>query len=222
MKTNQVMIRKIGNLEVNQRTSDSMFNATKLLKQWNREMGMKKEVADFFKLDSVKEFISALIIEENFTGDDSPYVKSKASRGVNAGTWMHPILFTKFAMWINPRFEVKVLKFVYDNLIAFRHDVGDDYKILCSALDAIGVIEYKYAIMQINKKVFGYHEKGMRNIATVDELNKLRDEQTFLVKLVEGKFITTAEQFFTSYNSPEWMIRANQLAIDTAEFFTIK
>ncbi|MBC7407182.1 MAG: KilA-N domain-containing protein [Arcicella sp.] len=39
-------------------------------------------------------------------------IKSKANKGVNAGTWMHPILFIDFAMWINPKFKVKVLKFV--------------------------------------------------------------------------------------------------------------
>ncbi|MCQ4921326.1 KilA-N domain-containing protein, partial [Phocaeicola vulgatus] len=27
--------------------------------------------------------------------------------------WMNPLLFIKFAMWIKPAFEVKVLRFVY-------------------------------------------------------------------------------------------------------------
>ncbi|WP_297644192.1 hypothetical protein [uncultured Bacteroides sp.] len=27
---------------------------------------------------------------------------------------MNPLLFIKFAMWITPTFEVKVLRFVYD------------------------------------------------------------------------------------------------------------
>ena len=35
MKTNQNMIRKMGDFEVVQRTKDGMFNATGLLKQWN-------------------------------------------------------------------------------------------------------------------------------------------------------------------------------------------
>ena len=35
MKTNQEMVRKMGNFNVVQRTSDGYFNATYLLKQWN-------------------------------------------------------------------------------------------------------------------------------------------------------------------------------------------
>lgn len=34
---------------------------------------------------------------------------------------MHPLLFIDFAMWLNPAFKVKVLKFVYDELIKFRN-----------------------------------------------------------------------------------------------------
>lgn len=30
--------------------------------------------------------------------------------------WMHPYLFTKFAMWLDPKFELDVIKTVYDNL----------------------------------------------------------------------------------------------------------
>jgi len=47
------------------------------------------------------------------------------SRGKNGGTWMHPILFIDFAMWINPKFKVKVLKFLHDKLIKHRIDTGD-------------------------------------------------------------------------------------------------
>lgn len=40
---------------------------------------------------------------------------------------MHPILFVKFAMWLNPRFEVQVIKFVYDQMLKYRNDAGDAY-----------------------------------------------------------------------------------------------
>lgn len=30
--------------------------------------------------------------------------------------WMHPSLFIKFAMWLDPKFELDVIKTVYDNL----------------------------------------------------------------------------------------------------------
>nr|UWI02335.1 MAG: KilA-N domain [Bacteriophage sp.] len=44
MKTNQIMIRPMGEFKVVQRTKDAFFNATELLKQWNQLKGMRKEV----------------------------------------------------------------------------------------------------------------------------------------------------------------------------------
>ena len=74
MITNQVMKRPMGNFLVEQRTKDSMFNATNLLKQWNefvehnddtQKVGyVKKDLDDFFNNKGIKEFINALMEEE--------------------------------------------------------------------------------------------------------------------------------------------------------------
>lgn len=114
------MIRPMGEFKVTQRTKDGFFNATDLLKQWNNAgLGNQKEMKHYFENKSTGEFIKALISEEDLHGKNSAYVKSKASRGENAGTWMHPLLFIDFAMWLNPSFKVKVLKFVYGEMIKF-------------------------------------------------------------------------------------------------------
>lgn len=101
MKTNQIMIRPMGEFKVIQRTKDAFFNATDLLKQWNKLKGMKKEVSDYFDLSSTKEFIYTIMERENYDTGNYPYHKSRANKGDNAGTWMHPLLFIDFAMWIN-------------------------------------------------------------------------------------------------------------------------
>ena len=41
MKTSVIMIRKMGDFDVHQRTKDGYFNATTRLKQWNEKHGMK-------------------------------------------------------------------------------------------------------------------------------------------------------------------------------------
>ena len=66
MKTNQIMIRPMGEFKVTQRTKDAFFNATELLKQWNQLKGMKKEVNDYFGLSSTKEFIYTIMERENY------------------------------------------------------------------------------------------------------------------------------------------------------------
>lgn len=168
MITNQVMKRPLGKFMVEQRTKDSMFNATNLLKQWNEVSGEKKEITKFFDNDNTKEFISALLEEEKLDTQKSAYVKSKARLDRGGGTWMHPILFVKFAMWLNPRFEVQVIKFVYDQMLKYRNDAGDAYKELGTSICKIVNKKFMPVAMckvakAINCVVFGKHEHEMRN-----------------------------------------------------------
>jgi hypothetical protein len=53
---------------------------------------------------------------------------SKTSKGKNGSTSLHPVLFVKCAMYLSPRFEYHVLKFVSDEMIKYRNDAGDNYR----------------------------------------------------------------------------------------------
>lgn len=165
MKTNQEMVRNMGMFTVIQRTKDGMFNATDLLRQWNASTGERKEIFKFFENENTKQFIDALMIEEKLNTQNSAYLKT---RGKNGGTWMHPILFIKFAMWLNPRFEVQVIKFVYDQMIRYRNDAGDAYRELSSAVMKIVPKDFMPKAMQkigeaLNWIIFNQHEKMLRN-----------------------------------------------------------
>lgn len=168
MKTNQIMIRQMGEFSVKQRTKDGFFNATELLKQWNRVSGMKKEVTKFLDLGSTSELVKIIMEREDLHTQDSTYVKSRASRGDNAGTWMRPVLFIDFAMWINPSFKYDVIKFVYDDMIRYRNLAGDSYKELASAISKIVPKTFIPKAMQkvgeaLNWIVFDSHEPLLRN-----------------------------------------------------------
>lgn len=182
MKTNQEMVRYIDNLSVIQRTSDGYFDGGELLRQWNSVKGNEQRKMDEFLLAKrTGDFIDALIAEEreNGLGENSPKIdnqvvkKSKAKEKGKAGrpkeqVWMHPFLFTKFAMWINPRFEVKVIRFVYDEMIRYRNDAGDAYKELSAAVMKIVPKDFMPKAMQkvgeaLNWIVFNNHEKMLRN-----------------------------------------------------------
>lgn len=199
----------MGCFSVEQRTKDGMFNATALLKQWNESAGEKKEIKKFFENQSTKEFIAALIEEENLDGQKSAYVKSKASRGKNVGTWMHPILFVKFAMWLNPRFEVQVIKFVYDQMIFFRNEAGDAYKALASAVARIVKPNFmKVAMKQIaeglNWCIFNQHETAIRNQhGTEAKMRELFELERRVASLIDDGFITCQEEIM-SYLRKQW------------------
>ena len=165
MKTNQEMIRPMGEFRVVQRTKDGFFNATELLKQWNVSNNSKKELKHYFENQSANELINTIVERENLNSRNSAYL---GSRGKNGGTWMHPILFIDFAMWINPSFKYDVIKFVYDEMIKFRNLAGDAYPSMCRAArsimpESIFREKVKDLARSLNIIVYGRHESEMRN-----------------------------------------------------------
>lgn len=191
------MVRKMGVFDVNQRTKDGMFNANSLLKQWNVANDSKKEIKDYFENKSTQEFIDVLKNDESTIGGIVPMIKSRASKGENAGTWMHPYLFIDFAMWINPKFKFEVIKFVYDELIKYRNDAGDNYV----SLSASGVKLKGYDFIEVAKAmqwiVFGRTGKELRQTATQKELVELNDLQSKLSFAIDMGYITTYPQLLS-------------------------
>jgi hypothetical protein len=194
----------MGQFQVQQRTKDGMFNATALMKQWNNYVEnlhgensayVKKEIKKFFENDNTKEFIEALIEEEKLDTQNSAYVKSRAREDRGGGTWMHPILFVKFAMWLNPRFEVKVIKFVYDEMIKYRNEAGDAYKELSAAIYTIvdkSQMPSRMAEVSkgINYVVFGEHRNMIRNDkGTEQDQRKLYEMERKVASLINDGFL---------------------------------
>lgn len=197
MKTNQIMTRQLANFKVEQRTKDGYFNLTGLLNSWNSETGAKKELKDYFGNKATQEFIKALEEEENLKGEKSPYL---ASRGKNGGTWGHPLLFIDFAMWLNPAFKVKVLKFVSDQMLSYRNEAGEAYKMLASAVSNIvpknSIREYMETIAKgLNWIIVGRHGKMVRNEYGTEEKQKeyfLLEKQVAM--LINDGFLKTGDE----------------------------
>ena len=194
MKTNQIMIRKMGQYKVQQRTSDGKFNATTLLKQWNTTFRMKKEIADFFKLEQTKGFLEVMEVEENLNTGDPPYL---ATRGKQGGTWMHPVLFVKFAMWINPRFEYFVIRFVYDQLIEYRHSAGDQYRGLARSMTMFESVDYAKVAKALNYIVFGIHHQDLRQSASQKQLKTLTNLQEKLAFAINMGYIKSYDELMS-------------------------
>lgn len=216
MKTNNVMVRPMGQFKVEQRTKDGMFNATALLKQWNEHVldtqnsgYVKKDMDDFFNNKNVKEFIEALMSEEKLNTKNSAYLKSKARADRGGGTWMHPILFIKFAMWLNPRFEVQVIKFVYDQMLKYRNDAGDAYKELGSAISNVVDKSFMAAAMSniskaINYIVFGEHYSLIRNDKGTEEMQReLFEMERKVSQLIFDGFLNTYDEVM-NYLRKKW------------------
>ena len=199
MITNQIMKRPLADFTVEQRMKDGYFCLTGLLNNWNLKMGTKKELKDYFENKATQEFVKALADEENLHGDKSPYVKSKARLDRGGGTWGHPLLFIDFAMWLNPHFKVKVLKFVSDQMLTYRNEAGDAYKQLSSAMSKICTPHQMKRYMPIlgkgiNYIVAGHHEHQLRNEYGTEEKQKEYFElEKQVAMLVNEGFLRTPE-----------------------------
>lgn len=199
MITNQIMKRPLADFTVEQRTKDGYFCLTGLLNNWNLKMGTKKELKDYFENKATQEFVKALADEENLHGDKSPYVKSKARLDRGGGTWGHPLLFIDFAMWLNPHFKVKVLKFVSDQMLTYRNEAGDAYKQLSSAMSKICTPHQMKRYMPIlgkgiNYIVAGHHGHQLRNEYGTEEKQKDYFElEKQVAMLVNEGFLRTPE-----------------------------
>ena len=200
MKTNNVMVRPMGDFQVQQRTKDGMFNATALIAQWNAASGQKKALAHYFENANTTEFIKAIEEEEHFTCRNSVYVKSKARADRGGGTWMHPLLFIDFAMWLNPSFKVKVIKFVYDEMIKYRNEAGDAYKQLSAAVATLVEKPFMAGAMStiskaINFCVFGDHHKMIRNERGDEKLQRsLFELERKVADLITDGFLKDFDQ----------------------------
>lgn len=218
MKTNQVMKRQMGVFAVYQRTNDGFFNATDLLKQWNESRPDKKrELDNFWKSTNLSELMSEIAENElNITSVDFTVLKKTLSKASKArfdrggGTWMHPILFIKFAMYLDTRFEYHVLKFVSDQMLQYRNEAGEAYKVLAKAVSNLvgdsNLPKFLPNIAKaINHIVFGEHSTMIRNeYGSEKKQRELWALERKLADLVEDGFITTYDQMI-DYLRKKWI-----------------
>ena len=218
MKTNVNIVRRLNDFEVIQRTKDSMFNATELLRQWNTSVKQEKRTDHFLGLSQTKEFLKVLAKEEGLNTrnhadscESTCYKiqKGNKSKSILDQYWMHPYLFIKFAMWLNPKFEYHVIKFVYDELVKNRHLSGDYYNKLCSLLGQFNDTDFREVGRVLNFVVFNDHEKEKRNSATPEQQDDLQQLERDMCNYIELGFIQSFAQFKQAMRK-EWRKRHAQ------------
>jgi hypothetical protein len=198
MITNQIMIRDFNGGKIPQRTSDKFFNATALLEVYNQGSVSQKRFKDFWENKNTQEFLKELENELILNRDNVAHLKThETSRGRGGATWLHPYLFVKFSMWLSPKFELQIIKWVYDNLIDFRNDAGDYYKEMGNEIKAYYIrnsegqsdpLVYVKEAGMLNMLVFGTTQREQRNIATEDQLALMNELQLYNIYLLENNY----------------------------------
>lgn len=200
MKTSVDMVRKMGDFNVIQRTEDGYFEANNLLRQWN-EKNVRRKMINFLSSTKTLDFINEIQEQESHSpkmdNGDFQVIKVVKGRVTKRGRtpdriFMHPFLFIDFAMWLNPKFKYFVVKFVYDQLIEYRHAAGDNYNLLRFNVSKAWKPEpkfYKTMNKGLNHIVFKKHQNGIRNNATEKELQDLKNlEMIYAYNITSGIF----------------------------------
>ncbi len=134
MITEKIMERPFLKGVVRQNHKTGYFEIKGLENEVNRKRLKKnkplKKHSEYLRIDATVEFLEALSMEEGLPISDLVITK----RGRNGGTWVHPLVFLDFALWTDVKLKVKVYKWIYDNLLAFRDNSGDSFKLQNTSL----------------------------------------------------------------------------------------
>lgn len=116
-------------------------------------------------------------------------------RGENKSTFCDPYIWVLLAMELNPLIYAKVVIWLTDSLIFNRVLAGSDFAPMNRAIASIvSEPDYPRYAREINLKVFGRHERGIRDTATQDELRLISDVEKFIIQSIEMGMIANETQ----------------------------
>ena len=197
------MVRKMGSFDILQRTKDGYFDANALLNQWNsKKENPERKMSRFLESPKTLEFINEIQNDSPSTemhfGSITAFYHKKGRNTYKGRTkdevWMHPYLFIDFAMWLNPKFKLSVIKFIYDQLIQQRTLAGDNYKTLSSSIVKLKGYSFQEVAKAIQWIVYNKTGKELRQTATQEQLQEINEIQTKLAFAIDMNYITSYSQ----------------------------
>ena len=112
--------RNIQGFEIYQREGDGYINATQVCKANQALTGQKKDPSDWLANKSSKSMIEKLL---SVTGIPASELVDVKKGGTNQGTWLHPRLAVRFAMWVNDDFSLQVEDWVQEWIATKRNPI---------------------------------------------------------------------------------------------------
>ena len=208
MKTAQIITRTLNGITFTQNHKTEMVNLTQLVDNFNRRSdGVNKGIPNtsevrelqapetkrldnFIRLRSTNDFLAELALSEGCEQASLMQVK----RGKYGGTWAHPLVFVKLCCWLSPKFEVAALQIVYDHLLEYRDQSGDNYRLMCHALDIHKVVKNQFDYIRVATSItfacLGTTNKECWNDATEHQLQRRNEIELFITNAVKARLLT--------------------------------
>lgn len=105
-------------------------------------------------------------------------------------TYCDPYIWILLALELNPMIYANVVIWLTDTLVFDRIEAGTEYMPMNSKIkEIIPNPNYQTYAKLINKKVFGKHVAGMRNLASANELRQIADVEKQIITAIDMKWI---------------------------------
>ncbi|MBW2167999.1 MAG: KilA-N domain-containing protein [Deltaproteobacteria bacterium] len=187
MKTEVEMKRVLFGEHISQKSKSEFFSATDLMRAANKKRRMEG-IRDFnfsqwMKNKNTREFIDEL------EGEFGTVMVKGGRRGQH--TWVHPLLFIDLALTISPKLKIEVYQWLFDNLIKYRNDSGDSYKLMCGALheNHKSPRTFHKVISRVALKIqscCGVHDWQVATEKQLAKRNKIHDEIALLAGVMNN------------------------------------
>ena len=151
MQTEVLMKRQLFDGEVKQKSKTEFLSSTDLVRLGNKWRTLNNlplfDVRGWLDNKQTKEFICEL--EKQF---GKVYIPG---RGRGSDSWMHPYLFIDLALALSPTLKIEVYKWMWDELLKYRNNSGDSYRLMCGVLwdRTTNKANYQRAIMQLAERI---------------------------------------------------------------------
>lgn len=125
--------RQLFGVEIWQKTKDSYFCITDLVKAGNQYRYSRGKslfnLTAYLNSKSTKEFIKEIETKYNCIAVRKGNVKKSKS-------WGHPLIFVDIALAIDPALKIEVYEWIMDELVKYRVKSGSKYNIMCGVIFA--------------------------------------------------------------------------------------
>lgn len=106
-----------------------------------------------------------------------------------------PYIWTLIALEMNPMIYAKVVVWLQDALLFNRVEAGDRAKTFTSALSrTLSDPNYPKFFIAMNERVFGFHESGMRDNASIQQLRLIAEIEATVAKALEHGWVNSEEK----------------------------
>jgi len=226
MKTNVVLSsadRELFGIAIRQNTKDSFLSISDLqnayeIARWQHGWG-ERRIDNIMQTTAFKERVFYVlenqgVIKTSILGFMEMVEKegiAKVLKGLGVykttgarttkQTFANPYIWILLAMELNPMIYARVIVWLTDTLIFDRIDAGSEYMPMNSKIkEVITDPNYSEYAKAINRKVFGNHITGMRNLASAKELRKIADIEKQVIVAIEMGWIDDEKKLLEFLN----------------------